>query len=299
MAEDDTAISEVIKNEEETTASLSPKESLSGRSASWPKQEHRSVEQDDDVVVVVKGTQQNRTTADHVKLQQCIVAKKEDIPQHDKESSLTSTHPPPTNKAEDNQKHNNDDQDDDDDDDDDPMEKAVVLDDNDPPSSQTPSKTKPLSVESVHEDVHDDDDDHDENTKEHEKIDSKYKTALKDKKGRKAVVKAIKSDENQERPKGDEETERIIECPMVQDVLVGMGHALKAHPGNQRMVAIIAVHRDRYEAADKDGKRKLVKEVTSEVLRGNTRFLKVNESGTGWVRCRSKEIREKGTLRKL
>jgi hypothetical protein len=298
MAEDDTAISEVIKNEEETTASLSPKESLSGRSASWPKQEHRSVEQDDDVVVVVKGTQQNRTTADHVKLQQCIVAKKEDIPQHDKESSLTSTHPPPTNKAEDNQKHNNDDQDDDDDDDD-PMEKAVVLDDNDPPSSQTPSKTKPLSVESVHEDVHDDDDDHDENTKEHEKIDSKYKTALKDKKGRKAVVKAIKSDENQERPKGDEETERIIECPMVQDVLVGMGHALKAHPGNQRMVAIIAVHRDRYEAADKDGKRKLVKEVTSEVLRGNTRFLKVNESGTGWVRCRSKEIREKGTLRKL
>jgi hypothetical protein len=92
----------------------------------------------------------------------------------------------------------------------------------------------------------------------------------------------------------DEDKVEVIECPLVQDILVGMGQALKAHPGNQRMVAIIAVHRDRYEAADEKGKKILLKEVTSEVKRGGTRFLKVNESGTGWIRCSKREIRSKG-----
>lgn len=94
----------------------------------------------------------------------------------------------------------------------------------------------------------------------------------------------------------DDEDEDVIECPLVQDILVGMGQALKAHPGNQRMVAIIAVHRDRYDAADQKRKKRLVKEVISEVSRGGTRFLKVNESGTGWIQCSSKEIKGKGTL---
>ncbi|KAG7353295.1 hypothetical protein IV203_009344 [Nitzschia inconspicua] len=103
----------------------------------------------------------------------------------------------------------------------------------------------------------------------------------------------VTSNKQQVESDDDDEEEEVIECPLVQDILVGIGQALNAHPGNQRMVAIIAVHRDRYNDADKKRRKRILKEILSEVQRGGTRFLKVNQSGTGWVRCSSKESRVK------
>jgi hypothetical protein len=100
-------------------------------------------------------------------------------------------------------------------------------------------------------------------------------------------------EENKDDHEVDDEHEETVECPVVQDILVGWGPSLKSHPGNQRMVAIVAVHRDRYKAANNQVQRKIVEELISEVQRGNARFLKVNDSATGWIKCSSKEVRGK------
>ena len=92
----------------------------------------------------------------------------------------------------------------------------------------------------------------------------------------------------------DDEKDEIIECPLIADILVGRGKQLKQHPGNQRMVAIIAIHRLRYQDANEEGKKEIIDELTSEVQRGGTRFLKVNDNGTGWMKCSADEVKAKG-----
>lgn len=144
--------------------------------------------------------------------------------------------------------------------------------------------------EKVEKEVQNNDDDNDgENDDKRDPKNKKEEESVRDKEEEHGDTRGKSKEEG--------EKEDVIECPLVQDILVGMGQALKAHPGNQRMVAIIAVHRDRYDAADEQGKKRLMKEVSSEVQRGGARFLKVNDNGTGWIRCSKKEIRRKGTLK--
>ena len=102
-------------------------------------------------------------------------------------------------------------------------------------------------------------------------------------------AKTASTDEEEE-----EDDDEIIECPKIGDILVGRGAQLRRHPGNARMVAIIAVHRLRYTDASDEEKVKIIAELTSEVQRGGTRFLKVNDNGTGWTRCSKDEIKSKG-----
>jgi hypothetical protein len=292
MAQDDPEVSVVTKDEEETTFSTSLKESSFRPSSSPSPKPHRK--HDDDLI---KGTLQNCVTVDVV--EPPYVTEKEDIPKYDMDSSLTTTIPPPHNKAETvYQYHQADGQYDDDTDSTD----EDVPNANNQSSSHTTPESKLLHNRTVPQDAQDEedaDDAEDDNgdkkdhvLKQEKKFYFNCKTTLKEKNEERTVIKEMYGYYNQVKK------EKIIECPSVQDILVGMDHSLKAHPGNQRMVAIIAVHRDRYEATDKDGKKKIVKEIISELQRGDARFVKVNESGTGWVKCRLKETREKGTHRR-
>ena len=139
--------------------------------------------------------------------------------------------------------------------------------------SKTPNKAKTaLKGEEKHDSISDD-------VKESEP--KKSKTPNK--------AKTASTDEEEE-----EDDDEIIECPKIGDILVGRGAQLRRHPGNARMVAIIAVHRLRYTDASDEEKVKIIAEMTSEVQRGGTRFLKVNDNGTGWTRCSKDEIKSKG-----
>jgi hypothetical protein len=59
-------------------------------------------------------------------------------------------------------------------------------------------------------------------------------------------------------------------------------------------MAVIEIHKERYRCTTDDLVRKrIVNEISRTVERYGSRFLKMNDSGTGWVRCEAYEIEEK------
>eukprot|EP00980_Cylindrotheca_fusiformis_P001807 scaffold408_cov71-Cylindrotheca_fusiformis.AAC.8 len=73
-----------------------------------------------------------------------------------------------------------------------------------------------------------------------------------------------------------------ISEPGKDDVLLGRGKPFQNHPGNQRMLRIVDLHKQKYLRVKRDKKRAIVEEVLDEIQGRGARFLKRSEDGRNW-----------------
>lgn len=68
-----------------------------------------------------------------------------------------------------------------------------------------------------------------------------------------------------------------------KDIIFGRGRGFQNHPGNERMRDIIEKYKTQYHSLNRDGKRKLVEAVHTEITEGGARFLKKLDNEQAWV----------------
>jgi hypothetical protein len=85
----------------------------------------------------------------------------------------------------------------------------------------------------------------------------------------------------------------FIDAPSCFDVLFGKGKALREHTGNVRANHLVAMHRSKYEQADKYEKTDIAKRLVNMIQESSGRFLKFDENEGCWVEVGPGKAREK------
>eukprot|EP00934_Nitzschia_sp_Nitz4_P007992 Nitzschia sp. Nitz4//scaffold111_size72815//20200//23123//NITZ4_005783-RA/size72815-snap-gene-0.97-mRNA-1//1//CDS//3329533159//7982//frame0 len=77
-------------------------------------------------------------------------------------------------------------------------------------------------------------------------------------------------------------TNSAILTPGLNDIISGRGRGFFNHPGNRRMLQIVADNKERYRAANKTRKTEIVKEITIQIEDEGARFLRRESGDQGW-----------------
>jgi hypothetical protein len=79
-----------------------------------------------------------------------------------------------------------------------------------------------------------------------------------------------------------EESDVRVENPLPSDILLGRGRPFQSHHGNQRMLQIVASHKEKYSSEKREKRRAIAEQIIDTLLRSGARFLKRVEGETYW-----------------
>jgi hypothetical protein len=79
-----------------------------------------------------------------------------------------------------------------------------------------------------------------------------------------------------------EESGVRIENPLPSDIILGRGKPFQSHHGNQRMLQIVASHKEKYSSEKREKRRAIAEQILDSLLGSGARFLKRVEGETYW-----------------